>query len=343
MRLVVIACLSLSLGCASSSPTPAQKTTTGAAQPTVKAEGEPSLATAKAEPPSAPSFEGLWRHPSDPRVGGFVSSPWTFSTTSYFIEGDQDLILVDTQFLPKDAIAFVEAAEKATGKTARIAIVLHANPDKFNGTAALTERGIVVVTSRDVAALIPAVHEKRVRAFGARYAPDYPTETPRPQTFAGDLARVSVPGATVELLATGAGCSDAHVLAVFDDDAGRHVFAGDLLANGSHLWLELGRTDQWLTRLDEIDALAPAHVYPGRGLPAGRALVDENRAYLRETIAVVGEGIARAPDVKSQVAHARDALTAAHPTLRFAVFLNIGLPAEIARQTSRQSGTTTTH
>jgi glyoxylase-like metal-dependent hydrolase (beta-lactamase superfamily II) len=290
----------------------------------------PSSTTTRIE--SATPFEGLWRHPDDTRVGAFVSSPWTFSTTSYFIEGDDDLILIDTQFLPREALAFVDAAELATGKKARIAIVLHANPDKFNGTAALQERGITVLTSADVGALIPSVHEKRVRAFGARYAPDYPTEPARPSVFTGEMTRVSVPGATVELIATGAGCSEAHVLAVFDSEKGRHVFAGDLLANGSHAWLEIGRTDRWLTRLDEIDALAPTFVHPGRGLSSTAALVDVQRTYLLDVITAVKESGPVLPVDKARMALARDAIVMKHPTLRFAVFLNIGLPAEIARQ-----------
>lgn len=36
----------------------------------------------------------------DPRIGVFVSDPWTFSTSSYWIEGPDGLILIDTQFLP---------------------------------------------------------------------------------------------------------------------------------------------------------------------------------------------------------------------------------------------------
>jgi glyoxylase-like metal-dependent hydrolase (beta-lactamase superfamily II) len=299
-------------------------------EPSVSTTTRPDLTT-KADAAPA-SFEGLWRHPVDPRVGAFVSSPWTFSTTSYFIEGDEDLILIDTQFLPRETLAFVDAAEQATGKKARVAVVLHANPDKFNGTAALQERGITVLTSADVSALIPSVHEKRVRAFGARYAPDYPSEAARPSTFMGDVTRVSVPGAVVELITTGAGCSESHVLAVFDSEKGRHVFAGDLLANGSHAWLEIGRTDQWLTRLDEIDALAPTFVHPGRGLSSSSALIGTQRGYLHDVIAAVNESGPVLPVDKARMTRARDAIIMKHPTLRFAVFLNIGLPAEIARQ-----------
>src|SRR5688572_1026167 len=55
-------------------------------------------------------------------VGGgvlaWVSSPWTFSTTSYAIDAPGGLILIDTQFLPKEGLAFVDAVENHTGKKA---------------------------------------------------------------------------------------------------------------------------------------------------------------------------------------------------------------------------------
>jgi glyoxylase-like metal-dependent hydrolase (beta-lactamase superfamily II) len=93
------------------------------------------------------------------------------------------VVLIDTGFLSSGAVDLVERAERATGKKVVEAIVLHANPDKFNGTAVLQARGVRVVTSAPVAALIPAVHAKRVGWFGKRYAPDYPIEAATPDVF----------------------------------------------------------------------------------------------------------------------------------------------------------------
>src|SRR3954454_20682508 len=70
----------------------------------------------------------------DPRVGTYVSSPWGFSTSSYWIEGPTGLVVIDTQFLPSAAEEMLAWAEQTTGKKVVLAIVLHPNPDKFNGT-----------------------------------------------------------------------------------------------------------------------------------------------------------------------------------------------------------------
>src|SRR5688572_3365013 len=87
---------------------------------------------------------------ADARVGTYVSSGWGFHTSSYWIEGPDGLIIIDTQFLPSAAEELINWAEAATGKKVKLAIALHANPDKFNGTAVMQKRGIRVVTSQQV-------------------------------------------------------------------------------------------------------------------------------------------------------------------------------------------------
>ncbi|HEX8698686.1 MAG TPA: MBL fold metallo-hydrolase, partial [Myxococcaceae bacterium] len=212
----------------------------------------------------------------DARVGTYVSSPWGFSTSSYWIEGPEGLILIDTQFLPSAAEQFVDWAEQVTGKKAKLAIVLHPNPDKFNGTSALQKRGIRVVTSEQVRALIPHVHEIRTRAFAARYQPDYPTELPQPESFGAATTELSAGGVTVKAHVMGPGCSEAHVVVEYEG----HLFPGDMVANDAHSWLEIGRTDEWLKRIGEMKALKPKYVHPGRGPSGGAGLLDQEQAYL---------------------------------------------------------------
>ncbi len=265
---------------------------------------------------------------TDSRVGTYVSSPWGFSTSSYWIEGPEGLILIDTQFLPSAAEEFVHWAEQVTGKKAVLAIVLHANPDKFNGTEVLRRRGIRVVTSEQVRALIPRIHEIRTKAFGARYKPDYPTEVPLPDSFGAQTTELSAGGVTVKAHVLGAGCSEAHVAVEYEG----HLFVGDLVANNAHSWLEIGRTDEWLQRLEELKALKPKYVHPGRG-PSGRAgLLEQERAYLERVMAEVAAENPRGAPSEEALERIKERLLEAFPGLGFDVFLRIGLPAEWERQ-----------
>ncbi len=274
----------------------------------------------------------------DRRVSAYVSSTWGFSTVSYFIEGPTGLVLIDTQFLPSATAEMLRWAEQATGKKVVLAIVLHANPDKFNGTGVLKKRGIRVVTSAQVRALIPAIHKERLASFYDRYQPDYPKELVLPDSFGDKTTELEAAGLKIKAHVLGPGCSDAHVAVEFDG----HLFAGDLVASLSHSWLELGHTDEWLKRLDELSALEPKFVHPGRGPSGDERLLQQERQYLTTVIAavaaekpqpqsVLADGTLSA-DAKKAIERIRKNLEERFLGYRFAVFLNIGLPAEWQRQ-----------
>lgn len=265
---------------------------------------------------------------ADARVGTYVSSPWGFSTSSYWIEGPDGLILIDTQFLPSAAAEFVDFAERTTGKKAKLAIVLHPNPDKFNGTGVLQRRGIRVVTSEQVLAHIPAIHEKRTRAFYDRYKPDYPAQLLLPDSFGAVTTELSAGGVTVKAHVMGAGCSEAHVVVEFE----RHLFPGDMVASGAHSWLEIGRTDEWLKRVDELSALKPRWVHPGRGPTGGPELLAGQAHYLKTVAALVAEAKPTDPPDAAAMERTKAKIRETFPGLAFPVFLEIGLPAEWRRQ-----------
>jgi glyoxylase-like metal-dependent hydrolase (beta-lactamase superfamily II) len=296
--------------------------------------------TAPREPAAsepADALEGTWsRIPGAPRVGRYVSSKWSFSTVSYWIEGDDGVVLVDTQFLPSATEELVEIAERETGKTVVTAIVLHANPDKFNGTATLQARGIEVLTSAQVIEKIPEIHQKRTAAFGERYAPDYPTALPQPASFGDADVTLERAGLRLGLHVLGPGCSGAHVALAWEG----HLFVGDLVANGAHSWMELGLSDEWLARIDELAALRPTHVHPGRGGSGGPELLAAQAEYLRRVQALVSSEHAaltaggRTPseaEVEQALERVGSAIEREHPEHTFAVFLRIGLPAEWRR------------
>lgn len=267
----------------------------------------------------------------------YTSKPWGFDTNSYFLVGPDGLVMIDTQFLPSAAADAVTWAEASTGKRVELAIVLHANPDKFNGTRTLQDRGVRVVTSRAIADLIGAVHEKRSGWFGKRYAPDYPGETPAPEVVqAGTLEAA---GLTLEIVALGPGCSEAHIAVVHRGQ----LFVGDLVASGTHAWLELGHVDAWQARLDELAARAPQKVHPGRGPSGGPELIAAQRRYLDRVGELTRAHIARATDREApsddELAALRDAVTAAYPDLGYSVFLKLGLPAVWRHLAAQPRGT----
>lgn len=170
-------------------------------------------------------------------VGTFTSDKSGYHTNSYWIEGADGLILIDTQFLLSDALKFVETAERATGKKAVLAVVMHPNPDKFNGVATLQARGIRVITSRQVRDQIAPIHAIRLGWYYDKLKPDYPRDVPAPEVFGERTTTLQVAGVELTLhVLDGVGCSAAHVVV----QQGDRIFAGDLIAAKGHSWMELG-------------------------------------------------------------------------------------------------------
>ncbi len=144
----------------------------------------------------------------------------------------------------------------------------------FNGTAALQARGIRVITAGPVAALIPAVHTIRWGWFGQEFAPDSPKEPAQPDAFADQTTTLSLHGLTLKFQVLGRGASGAHVVLQHRGD----VFVGDLVNPSNHAWLELGWVNDGLARLQEIKAMEPVTLHPGRGAAGGPALLEQQAA-----------------------------------------------------------------
>jgi glyoxylase-like metal-dependent hydrolase (beta-lactamase superfamily II) len=275
-------------------------------------------------------------------LGTYVSSWKSFRTNSFWIEGPEGLILIDVQFLPSAALEVVELAESLTGKKVVAAIVLHANPDKFNGTAVLQQRGVKVLTSDQVRALIPAVHELRHGWFHDSFKPDYPDDPPTLDSFGAATTEIDLAGLRLKAHVLGAGCSEAHVVIEYE----KHVFVGDLVAGMGHAWLELGLVDEWLARLSEIHALAPEYVHPGRGPSGGAELLGAQKAYLEKVIALVRAENPR-PDIaeadkEAAIARVQERLLAAYPDYPMPRFAGSGLPRvwdRLAAQPATPAGT----
>lgn len=322
-RLALSLLLAFALGCRGQSPAGGDTADQTAGQTTGQATGQ---ATAPARPAAIPDDMEITLSRGNGWLGSYVSSWKSFRTNSFWIEGPEGLILIDTQFLPSAALEVVDLAESLTGKKVVAAIVLHANPDKFNGTAVLQQRGVKVLTSDQVRALIPAVHQLRHGWFYDSYKPDYPNDAPTLDSFGAATTELDLAGLKLKAHVLGAGCSEAHVVIEYE----KHVFVGDLVAGMGHAWLELGLIDEWLARLSEIQALAPEYVHPGRGPSGGAELLGVQRAYLEKVIALVREENPR-PDVakadkEAAIARVQERLLAAYPGYPMRRFAENGLP-----------------
>ncbi len=265
----------------------------------------------------------------DARVGQILSSDWSFETASYWIEGPEGLVLIDTQFLPAALRKGVFYAEQATGKKVKLAIVLHPNPDRFNGTAYLQTLSVPVVTSEQVRALIPGVHDTWAPAVFEKYRTgQYPRSAVLPGSFGSSTQELSAGGITVKAHVLGSGVSPAHVVVEWEG----HLFVGDLVANGTHSWFENGRTDEWLKRLEELRALRPKWIHPGRGRSGGPELLDRQTEYVHTVMEAVAAEHPRGVSTPEALARITEKVNQRYPGHQYPAFLPMVLRAEWARQ-----------
>ncbi len=255
--------------------------------------------------------------------GMYTSVPWGFSTNSFWVSGKQGAILFDTQFLPSATKAMVAQIETCTGKPPLAALVLHANPDKFNGTQWLRSQGVEVLSSQQVVDVIPEVDALRRRWLEKRYAPDYPDKLVMPAVF-GDASRLFQRGdIALNIYVLGASVSAAHVVA----DWRGHIFAGDLVANGHHAWLEKGNIDEWIADLKFLQGLRPVKIYPGRGQPGGAELLQQQIDYLQFVRAAVLRRKPHAEIDDATLAQLYAEITQHYSGYQNEYFLQLGLPA----------------
>jgi glyoxylase-like metal-dependent hydrolase (beta-lactamase superfamily II) len=270
----------------------------------------------------------------DRRVGEYISSDWSFETSSFWLEGPKGLILIDTQFLPSALRKEIRYAKHVTGKEIKLAIVLHPNPDRFNGTAWLQSQGVPVVTSDQVLELIPEVHAKWSPVFFEKYKQSgYPRTLVLPESFGSSSRELSAAGLTVKVHVLGSGCSPAHVVIEWEG----HLFVGDLISNGAHSWFEHGNAKEWLHRLDELRALNPKWIHPGRGMAGGPELLEQQKEYLQAVMEEVAAARKQGLPHRDALAQVTQKVTQRYPHHRYPMFLPMLLGAELTRQAEEEA------
>ena len=186
-----------------------------------------------------------------------------------------------------------------------------------------------VVSSKQVVELIPQIDKQRRDWFYDRYAPDYPEKLVLPDALWDKTQEFEVAGLRLKAYVIRAGVSEAHVLIGLDD----HLFVGDLIVNKYHAWMELGKSKQWLERLEEIRKFVkPKVIHPGRGYAmGGELLLDQQETYLHFIKKSISQYYTGGNITEHDKKDIMKVITDKYPDYAFDYFLNIGIPAEWER------------
>ena len=154
---------------------------------------------------------------------------------SYLIEGDEGVLVVDTNLLVSD-IEALRARLGALKKPLTGVVVTHAHPDHFNGVFGLVkDREVPVYAAHSVARVIQEIAEAKRAQWSPIYGEEWPAETYYPNTLVADGEPIPFEAMTVSLHDVGPAEShaDSYLLLGFP---GRYpvAFIGDLAFHGTH-------------------------------------------------------------------------------------------------------------
>jgi glyoxylase-like metal-dependent hydrolase (beta-lactamase superfamily II) len=217
----------------------------------------------------------------------FVGSPDGLQSTSTLIYGRERAMLVDAQFLRRDARRLAHSIQLKRVRLTTI-FITHAHPDQYFGLDVLTAAfpDAEVIAAPEVAHRIAETGEQALAEWKPRlqkHIPDVP-----PTVRACHEESLSLEGHQMRILHIGQGdTSDSTMLHLPSQHL---VIAGDVAAHGTHLWL--GETNdaqrrQWERNLDAIRGLEPLMVIPGhKGIDNfpddTETVLTETQQYLRD-------------------------------------------------------------
>lgn len=220
------------------------------------------------------------------RIGTYFSPDRKLSGNSYWVEGPDGLILIDTQFLVQDTLELLKVAQSITGKKVKMAIVLQPTAQRFNGVAALVSRGIRVVSSSQVVDAIPRV-DKESREKWQADNEDYPAETVLPEAIWDKTQEFDAVGLRLKAYVVRGTVSESHLLIGLEDS----LFVGDIVMQGEHVDLSSVTLKRWLERIEEIRKfVSPEVIYPGKGYAmGGDVLLKQQQDYLEAFRKIISE------------------------------------------------------
>ena len=229
------------------------------------------------------------------RIIEFKSGPNGFDTRTFFYEGESEVVAFDSQFTPELAKQSIAHLRKFTIKPITWLIIIHPNPDKFNGASVFKDEGAKILASQATANAIPGVHAYKeyyfVEIAKMFKKGEYPQPTAVDQTFNGQMDLVLRGGERIQLRELSQpGVSNTQAVAYIQ--LINSLIVGDLMHYKAHAWLEGGIVDGkptptiegWISGLKELASLYPQDslVYGGRGVTANlKTSVAEQIKYLQ--------------------------------------------------------------
>ncbi len=221
------------------------------------------------------------------QVKVFVSSEdhMGLGVASAIIYGEQEAVLVDAQFTVSNAHRLV-AEILETGRELTTVYITHVHPDHFMGLPVIKQAfpDARVVSIKASADDVNASGDFKIEYWGKKVLQHNGSKS---KVFVETLQEplITLEGNRLEILGPFQG--DAPNSSVVWIPSIKTLIASDLIFDHAHAWLAAAKSpalaQEWLTALDQLEALKPDVVVPGHA-PSNGYLSPTSIAYTRQYI-----------------------------------------------------------
>jgi glyoxylase-like metal-dependent hydrolase (beta-lactamase superfamily II) len=216
------------------------------------------------------------------RVQPHASGEGGILANAYLVETANGVVAVDAT-LTRSESRSLRAEVVALGKPLLAVLLTHAHPDHVAGvTELVASADVPIVALASVEALMRATEAAKHAQWQPVFGEEWITRWAYPTRLVRDQETVTFDGVTYRVhdLGPGGDC-DANGIWIAEG-ASRVAFVGDLVFNGTHVYLADDHVLAWLTNLEIAhDLLADVEtLYPGHGAPGHVDLLDRQHDYL---------------------------------------------------------------
>lgn len=221
--------------------------------------------------------------PAKLHVKVFTSTPQGFSVNSALVYGDQEAILIDTQFLMSEAQRLATTILE-TKKNLIAIYVTHPHPDHYFGLYVMKQMfpNARIVALPSTVAGIETGWDARLKFWTSEYGGNLPPPGAiLPEPLEGTTLRLE--GQELQIVGGVTGDSPGNNSYVWIPYL-KTVVAGDTVFSGVHFTVPKMKED-WLKTLDQIAELKPAVIIPGHQIAGAKndaSTLDFMRKYMRD-------------------------------------------------------------
>ncbi|MGH2561276.1 MAG: MBL fold metallo-hydrolase [Thermomicrobiales bacterium] len=231
--------------------------------------------------PSAPCIH-VHVHVHASGAGGIFANAYLVETTHGVVAVDGTLTVSESRAL--------RARLDAIGKPLLAVLVTHAHPDHVAGIGNLIgSTDVPILATQSVAELARAFEGPKRAQWKPVFGEEWIDDWTFPNRIVSDREAVQFDGVAFRVFDIGAGGDcDANAIWVMETDPSA-AFVGDLLFNGTHVYLADGKILSWLANVERFRPLLSgmATLYAGHGTPDGPELLSAHRDYVLAYCAAV--------------------------------------------------------